>query len=145
MKRPSETGFDLRPLLMMPSFYGGTGWIIAFSLYWLRVLDWNPDSTASTIIFVAVAICFPCSTLCFLPYYRRMALLTSGEAHNPVWPRASARGRGMPPWLLLLHVLGLVGIAIYVRDMAQVFGGLGVFFSLLLSSSHVIRIELADF
>lgn len=141
MKRPSETGFDLRPLLMMPSFYGGTGWIIAFSLYWLRVLDWNPDSTASTIIFVAVAICFPCSTFFFLPRYRRMAFLTSNEAQNP----GRARGRGMPPWLLLLHAAGLLGIVIYVRDMAQVFGGLGGFFSVLLSASHLIRMELAHF
>ena len=143
MRRPSKTGVDLRPLLLMPSFYGGTAWIIAFTLYWLRVLDWNATSTASLVVFITVAICFPCSTLFFLPHYRRMAFLTSDEAQNSGQPRA--RGRGMPLWLLLLHVLGLVGIAIYVRDMAQVFGGLGNFFSVLLSASNLIRTELAHF
>lgn len=139
MRRPKPAN-DLRYVLMMPSFYGGTAWIITLALYWLGPLDWNAESEVSVFVFVGVAVSFLCSFLLFQSSYQQVARSSSGGIPQSV-PQVTSAGRGisMPTWLLLLHLAGLLGVAIYVREMSQYFGSLGNFYSILQDSSHLIR------
>lgn len=133
---------DIRYVLMMPSFYGGTVWIATLTLYWMGLLDWNTDSDISICVFLGVAVSFLCSFFLFRPSYLQFSRDDGDAMYQAVPGRASVEP--MPRWLLLFHMLGVLGIAVYVYDMSLYFGSVSVFLSVLQDSSHLIRWASAE-
>jgi hypothetical protein len=101
-------------------------------------MEWFPSSRSALFLFYAVALCFAVSAVVNLPAYTRLVLANSTEAL-----RLAASGRPRlhvnDATLWTCHVLGIVGLALYLSEILQIFNGLQGLIDVLLSESHLVR------
>jgi hypothetical protein len=126
-------------ILLIPSFWGFCTWMVWLALYSARLVAWYPSNPVATIAFIGVAACFLGSMIIFRRPYRDLAArqLRSHPTRKPLAMPARAT-------LLALHGIGLLGVALYVRDMARALGGWQQFFASLLYASQLIRLTLEE-
>jgi hypothetical protein len=107
------------------------------TLYELRLIAWDPPAASAEVIFLVVLAFYSLSALVWFDRYRLWHRRKDSDTFS------KARGTLAPPafrWALaLLHVVGLVGIASYVRTFAAAVGGLPRFVEVLMLASAMIR------
>jgi len=116
-------------LFRTPSAYGAVAWIAWFFAYETRLIPWEPTSAEGYVACLATIVAFVVSATLHARSYVGL-------------PEASATAseRGVPPsFLAVLHLVGVLGLAIYLRDYAAAVGGIGVFFALLAGASDTLR------
>src|SRR5882762_9567951 len=126
----------LRVALLIPSFYGATTWAFWLGLYELRLVAWEPTSPVATAVLLAVLFVFAGSfVIAFRPYqawYAHRGARTGSTladiASLVTWRYVAA-----------LHALGFIGLGLYIREMAAVFGGLPSLVEVFALSSYAIR------
>jgi hypothetical protein len=126
-------------LPFIPSAYGFVMWGFTYAIYEMRLMAWFPGKAESRLVLIAVLVCLALSSFAWLPAYRREARAIYAM------PRAEHAAWQAPLWMLwILHVVGLAGFALYLREMTNLFGGLEGLVSVLLSEeSYLVR--LAEF
>lgn len=131
----------LAAALFVPSFYGFVTWGTTLALYSLRLIDWHASSVRSMAVFLAVLVCFGASLALFLPFYRTAAEKSSRLAET-ITP---AKWQPGAPWhisdavLWVLHIVGFMGLALYVREILGHFDSWTGLLTSLLNESYLIR------
>ena len=125
-------GVDFRVLLAIPSFYGAATWIFWYALYEARVVEWQPASLLSRLLFVSVGLLFVIATAIS---YRGFKKTLNSYAIKIYDTDLYAT--------YLFHVIGLVGIVVYVRDFSEFFGGLIPMMAILASVGESYQIREA--
>lgn len=120
-------------LFFMPSLYGGAMWGAALALYGARLVEWERNSAYTTVIFLIVEAAFISSVVLLSPMYRYW--LSAQRSTNAIQLRPSSP-KGL---ILLLHGIGFLGLAKYVIDFSDGFGGIEGFIIALFSQSYLIR------
>lgn len=113
-------------LLTQPSFYGLLSWLVWFSLYITRLLEWNEATAEMVVISIGVIVCFAASAILSVSLPSRQT------------------GKTIPSGLILiyaLHVIGFVGLGVYIVTFSQALGGFDRFKMALVSESYRIRWE----
>jgi hypothetical protein len=126
-----------RPWLM-PSAWGFVTWTAWLMLYLCRLIRWDPVTPAALLVFAGVTMAWPLSMLLMRPLYA--ALPTEPEGAAP----GGGAVRGGTLGIVFLHLVGLVGMVLYVRDLAARLGGWGGFLAALAFGSNYIRWALED-
>src|SRR5213594_4667202 len=126
---PKRRADGLRPVLLMPSLYGAASWGFWLVLYELRLIRWEPEPALATLVFVSVITAFCLSVITWHGRYREWY-----RAKDSVLPQVRAETpRTGRLYLSVLHGLGFIGLAFYVRDFAAALGGLTAFSNALVS------------
>lgn len=120
-------------LFFMPSLYGGVMWGAALALYGARLVEWERNSAYTTVIFLIVEAAFISSVVLFSPMYR--SWLSAQRSTDGPQLRTSSPIR----LIVLLHSIGFIGLAKYVIDFSEGFGGIEGFIIALFSQSYLIR------
>lgn len=123
-------------LLLVPSFWGACTWAVAYVAYHLRLLAWYPTSAFADAVFVCAGIFFVLSCILTRPYYDRAswAIIRQNESRS-----YQALGASPIAFLLVLHLIGLVGVALYVRGLAIALAGWQGFVAALLYAPQYLR------
>jgi hypothetical protein len=134
---PKGRAGGLTTLLLIPSFYGAIAWAAWLTLYQARLIAWDPSPALADTLYVLVLAFYVVSTVLWYSKYREWHDRNDAELLLAMPQRHAARG--VHAYLGLLHALGFLGWAIYIRDFATALGGLRTFGELLLGASWVIR------
>jgi hypothetical protein len=129
---PNSRPEFIRILISTPSFYGLVTWVPAFTLYNLGPIPWNEASGNLWLMFWMLTLGYAFSLAVSVNLHRDFA--PSG------WWHKADRGTTLN-FLLLLHTLGFIGVALYVWDFSASLGGVSIFGDALLHESHRIRWE----
>ncbi len=124
---------DVRHVLLMPSFYGGTVWLLWLFLYWIRLIPWESTSGTTYVLCAALTAA----------YWLSVSLQASRFASATVHIVATRTRLGSSAQVILAvaHLVGFAGLAKYVFDFSNSLGGLDKFLTLLQESPHAIRWE----
>lgn len=124
-------------LILTPSFYGFATWTITLILYLLRILAWPPPTPTALAVMLTTAVCFLASLLLHRPLYRRWLVgLRKAPLINPYRKYR---------WLLaVLHLVGFIGLGLYVQHYSAMLGGFTNFTRLLMERSYVIRLATVE-
>lgn len=125
-------------LFFMPSLYGGVMWGAALTLYGARLVEWERNSAYATVIFLIVEAAFISSVVLFSPMYR--SWLSAQRSTDGTQLRTSSP-KGL---IVLLHGIGFIGLAKYVIDFSEGFGGIEGFIIAFVSDSYLIRSAAKD-
>jgi hypothetical protein len=128
----------LSALAFIPSVYGFCTWTAALLLYQTRLMEWFPSSGNSLYVFSAVAACFAISAAVNLPAFTRTVQANTREAlHLAAAGRSRLNVNDATLWIC--HVLGIIGLALYLSEILQIFGGIQGLLDVLVSESHLVR------
>jgi oligosaccharide repeat unit polymerase len=120
----------MRAIFFIPSFYGVLGWTLALVLYLFGPVTWFPISADTMIIFIAL----------YVLYIASIGILSRFFETRYRTPTCPFDIRALIPEILVLHLLGLLGLFVYILDFSRELGGLTEFFFILLSDSLQIRV-----
>jgi hypothetical protein len=135
MHRPHDIS-TLRVALLIPSFYGAATWALWLGLYELRLIAWEPTSPGATAIFLGVLLVFGASFVtAFRPYLNWYSQRHAPPALSVPEPPTINRWA----YVAVLHLVGFIGLALYIRQMAAAFGGLPSLVEVFALSSYAIR------
>lgn len=126
----------LRILLLMPSFYGLVFFGTNYVLYLANDGEYEDIALATHLVCVLVTLVFGLATLRSYPACARLA--------PELADRGFKRLELHPAFILLLHAIGLAGIAQYFRSLVAHFGSPLEVGLRLMSSSADIRIAADD-
>jgi oligosaccharide repeat unit polymerase len=121
-----------KSLFLVPSFYGLTTWSLAYALCLMRLVGWRELSIETHILAIAVLGLFGVSTVLFAPLYERYRLNVQSNR-----PRNIGRNHAS---IIVLHVLGYLGLVLYLSDVARIVGGWRELALALALESHVVRL-----
>lgn len=133
-----KTGINgkFRILLFMPSFYGLLTFPFFYFLYLINIFPYEEKNLEAQIICIAVvlffisSIFFNFSNYSFLIKNRYVIKKEELRDHLPFTNTV----------LLLFFLIGVIGSIKYILDFSSFFGGVWLFFFLLLNDSGQIRI-----
>jgi len=124
----------LHRLLLVPSFYGLAGWIIAVLLYFLNAINWAPPTALCLVTCISVVASFALSLS--LNYKRFAAIENRPVAANASW---QWRRRLLEPLCFVYLAIGTLGLVWYIATLATRFGNLYELALVFISESHRIR------
>ncbi len=125
-------------LFFIPSLYGGVMWGAALALYGARLLEWERNGAYAMVLFLLVEALFVLSVCLHSPIYEHW--FSAERSISAIQLRASLQ----KSLILLLHGIGFIGLAKYVIDFSEGFGGIEGFIIALLSQSYLIRAAAED-
>lgn len=110
-------------------------WVTAFLLYYYGPIPWNRPTESLWVVFLTVAFAFLFSTLFSI-------FILNRPAHTPPgwWIVRNSTTTGFY-FILALHIVGFVGVAIYVSDFGRSMGNITQFQQALVYQSYLIRME----
>ncbi len=123
---------------LVPSFFGAVTWGFWLVLYHARLISWEPSHPQAVALFWTVESCYLGSLLLFTPLMWRWVVAPAAPE------RAETAGQeGIDRRLLLMvcHLVGFVGVATVVIDLAPHFGGLSGFLHRLASDPMGIKFQ----
>lgn len=126
----------LRTLLLIPSFYGASLFAIAFALYEGNGGLYEDSSPGLSLICAVVILAFTLATVVSIPRFARCAKL--------LLERPAPIRQGTWRIIALLHLIGLLGIALYFRALVEHFGSPLAVMLRLVYDSAAIRIAAPD-
>ena len=120
----------------MPSFYGLLTFPFFYFLYCINVFQYEEKNFEAQVIFLSVIFFFGASILFNFSNYRRLI------NNNYLEKKKTFNRLPVITYLLLIlfFVIGLFGVIKYVLDFSGYFGGIWLFFFLLVNDSAQIRI-----
>ena len=126
----------ITPLFLMPSFYGGALWLSWLALYLLRLIEWNRPTSYALMVFSFVAVSYTLSTAVFYSAYRSLHVHT-------LRPRSTAtrtpRLQISKPLIGTFHLVGFLGLAMFLHSTAIALGGYAEMLTYLTSEPWRIR------
>lgn len=137
-------------IFTLPSFYSLISFTLAFLLYQAKLITYNNDSPTSSIIFIAYIFFSLVATLSELvklsdkkkknkilqSYYTSKKILITNSNDFRVYNQINV--------VIFFHVIGIIGICLYISDYSQKMGGLENFLYSLQNSSYEIRWAAED-
>jgi oligosaccharide repeat unit polymerase len=120
-------------LFWIPSTYGFLGMLFTFSLYLIRLIEWDTLSVFTFAACVLAIAGFFVSSLFYMKYFWRLI-----DKRTAMWPDTMLPSVGL---ILVFYLVGIGGVAKYVLDYAAAMGGINAFVSSLLGQSVLIRAQ----
>ncbi|MRR54708.1 MAG: oligosaccharide repeat unit polymerase [Deltaproteobacteria bacterium] len=130
---------NLRTLLFIPSFYGAVTWGIWLILYTAELMNLDECSILAMVIYLIVELAFVLSIYVSLPHYRNYFEITRERTNLAGADTGNSPGLAM--FLLVLHLVGFMGLVLYVVEFAKNLGGISGFFLALVNEAYAIRWE----
>lgn len=125
---------------LIPSSYGLVMWGFTLGLYSLRLIDWDPGSTFAMALFLGVLLAYGLSAAVhYKPYTRVLNVIQERVRHLDALPHAQRPWHISDAALWTLHLLGLFGLGLYLREIMGIFGGFLGLLDVLTAESHLVR------
>lgn len=123
-------------IALIPSVYGLILFAATFALFELRLIESEPLRPESTFLCLFAMTVFLLSAVLHSAAFRSeanalVARMAVPGLHDPVLVDRTA--------LSLLHIIGFLGLALYIRELIAVFGSPLALAASLLNTSHEVR------
>jgi oligosaccharide repeat unit polymerase len=122
--------FSKRGIWFPPSFYGAAGFGVAYSLYLMPILRYDQGSALLHFLCLLVIASYLSSSVIFSSLYARS--LTDKSRQGEI----EQIDKAVP---YVLHLVGFLGLALYIRDLLHELGSFSALVLVLLNSPHEIR------
>lgn len=130
---------DLSALFFLPSFYALVTWTVALLLYHMRLMDWFDAAPMAIMIFWGTTLIFLIATILSWPAAKQVV----ERLHQAQTQARSLRCHvlsAIPLWMpIIFHLIGFIGLGLYLAEIVGTFGGLEPLIGILLAESYLIR------